>query len=105
MSRRTIKLIDLLCKAGNWQHSIDGAKEDVERYQSYHPWKTEAEDEVHRWSKKRDKIIAKLRLLLDRLDEHEQRHLIKYSNPDLDVLMREIGIELPWWVNRAAQAS
>jgi hypothetical protein len=38
--------------------------------------------------------------LIDQLDERERQHLIKHSNPDLDVQMRFIGIELPWWRNR-----
>jgi hypothetical protein len=47
MSRRTIRLIE--------QGSIDA---------------TEDEDEVRRWSQKRDGIVAKIRLLLD---QHAER--------------------------------
>ena len=102
MSRRTIRILDLLCDATNLQRSINTVQKDVNRYEKDEDclFLAEARDEARRWSLQRDKIAAKIRATLEQLDERERQYLIKTSNHDLDVKMREIGIELPWWRNR-----
>jgi hypothetical protein len=85
MSKRTTRILDLLCDAGNWQNSINSVSEDIAAYSNdlrccndlaqrdvVEQYKAEAEDEVRRWSIKRDQIVVKLRALLDQLEAHEQ---------------------------------
>jgi hypothetical protein len=115
MSRKTIRVLDLLCAAGNWQESINNVSKEIEGYGDSPQgiegrYKKQAEDEVQRWSLRRDKIVNKLRPLLDELTEHERQHLTirpkpnpnnsdpaYYTrNPRLGTMLQEIGITVSW---------
>jgi hypothetical protein len=69
MSRRTTRLLDLLCEARNKHRHVKTVQkqlldydDDPARFTTFWPdFKARAEDEVRRWSQKRDKAIAKLR--------------------------------------------
>jgi hypothetical protein len=105
MSSRTIRIIELLSDAQIAQRLADTTKREIALYADKPSWQKAAEDECHRWTEKRDKAVGRLRLLLGRLDDRERRHLIRRFSPDLDVQMRTVGIELPWWKNYAADLS
>ena len=68
MSRRTLRVIDLMCRARNQQWFIESAQKELSRYDGRWHRKAEAEDEVCRSSQKRDATVTELRSLLDQLD-------------------------------------
>jgi len=68
MSARTIKMLDLLCDVANLSSSMATVQDELDRYAagaSYWPrHKQEAEVELLRWSRKRDRKPAKLQAIV-----------------------------------------
>jgi hypothetical protein len=91
MTARTIKLVDTYCTAANWQGCIDSNKDNP-----FYQTNEEAKTEIATWAAKRDLAIAKVRLLMLALTEHEKRWLSRYDHGNIAARLRALGIEPTW---------
>lgn len=84
MSKRTIRMVDLMCDIANWNGCIRSVAESltdgVERWPSN--WKAEARNEIRLWTKRRDRSAARLRVLAERLTPEELDLIRRRYRPD-----------------------
>jgi hypothetical protein len=93
-------MLDLICDVTNQSDSIETVQAELARLRTKKApaaWRAEAEDEIRRWTPKRDKALAKLRgivaaLSADELDLIRRRyHCEAVANR-----LRDLGIEPQW---------
>lgn len=85
MSARTIKIVDLLCTVSNWNSSIATVTAERNRLRTYGgptPWLDEAEDEIRRWSAKRDKALTRLQTIVASLTDAELKTIRRLYQPE-----------------------
>lgn len=90
MTRQTIKLIDRYCSIKNWQSSIDTSVGNP-----FYQTTEEGKRDIASWSARRDLEIAKFRLLMIGLTDHEKvflRRRVDWLAPKT----LELGIEPNW---------
>ncbi len=82
MSDRTIRIVDAMCAATNWNRMIPNALDDGERF---------------RWTKKRDAAVARIRKMMAALTDDEKDLIRRKYHPEkLARQLREIGVEPNW---------
>lgn len=98
MTRRTITLVDTYCRAANWQHSIDCNNKALVHVGDSNPQlKFQIDDEIRRYSIKRDRIVNRLRTHMEKLTEAEKDWVAKKcGGDDLAAKFRALGIEPNW---------
>jgi hypothetical protein len=113
MTKQTIKLVDTYCTAANWQSSINSNRDTLDRVKEEvrqrnirggnphdtvsHPYIDEIVGEIAVWSKRRDKFVAKLRVINAGLTDDEKQWVRqKCGGEKLAQDFRELGVEPSW---------
>lgn len=100
MSRRTIRMLDLIIDVENWERTIKNVREDLSEFGRVWPrlWVEEAVTEIEKWSKSRDKTVARLRKLIASFDDQEI-DLIRRRYPIERIVkqLNALGIEMNRW--------
>jgi hypothetical protein len=99
MTAQTIKLVDTYCDAANWHSCVKSVTSERDRYleAGNSRYLAEAEGEIVVWSERRDKALAKLRIINDNLTDYEKDWVRRKCGGDrLAQNFRKLGVEPSW---------